>query len=207
MEQLIAKLLGDFEKGFLDRRQLIRSLALFASGAAAPALALAQNPTPSAPVAPAKAPAFKTMELDHISYQVKDYRVTRDFYADLMGMEVANDNGKTQCELRFGNSMLLARNHFRPRGGGEAPAAAPATLPNGRPAPTSLVDHISYRIYSWDTDQIREELVRRGLAKSDLRSDVGGGPNYSSFHVSDPDGFNLQISGWAGPNDSVNKKK
>ena len=69
------------------------------------------------------------------------------------------------------------------------------------------MDHIAYRIYSWDTDQVREELIRRGLATATLRPDTGGGPDYSSFHVSDPDGFNLQISGWAGPGDSVNQKK
>jgi catechol 2,3-dioxygenase-like lactoylglutathione lyase family enzyme len=201
MEHIIAKLLRDFESGFMNRRQLIQSLALAATAALPGGVALAQSPT-AAP----HGPAFKTVELDHISYQVKDYRVTRDFYADLMGMEVANDNGRNQCELKFGNSILLARNRRQPAAEGAAPpsGAPPAAA---RPTPTSLVDHLAYRVHNWDTDQVREELVRRGLAKTTLRPDTGGGPNYSSFHVSDPDGFNLQISGWAGPNDSVNTKK
>jgi catechol 2,3-dioxygenase-like lactoylglutathione lyase family enzyme len=212
MEQIITKLLRDFEDGFLNRRQLIQNLAL-AFSAALGGKAYAQTPAGK----PAGAPdsPFNTIELDHISYQVNDYRVTRDFYADLMGMEVKNDNGKTQCELYFGKSMLLARNHFRPRGEAEAgatPAAAPApsAAPQAgrRPAPTSLVDHIAYRIYNWDTDQVREELMRRKLLADTVKPDTGGGiPGYSSFHVSDPDGFNLQISGWAGPKDSVSKKK
>ncbi len=209
MEQIITKLLRDFEDGLLNRRQLIQNLAL-AFSAALGGKAFAQTPAGK----PAGAPdsPFKAAELDHISYQVNDYRVTRDFYAELLGMEVKNDNGKTQAELYFGNSMLLARNHFRPRGGeaaGSAPAAAAATPQAGaRPAPTSLVDHISYRIYNWDTDQVREELMRRNLLKEGARPDTGGGiAGYSSFHVSDPDGFNLQISGWAGPKDSVSKKK
>jgi catechol 2,3-dioxygenase-like lactoylglutathione lyase family enzyme len=207
MEQMITKLIRDFEDGFLNRRQLIQNLAL-AFSAALGGKALAQTPAGK----PAGAPdsPFKAAELDHISYQVNDYRVTRDFYAELMGMEVKNDNGKTQCELYFGSSMLLARNH-RPRGGetaGSTPATA-ATPPAGnRPAPTSLVDHIAYRIYNWDTDQVREELMRRKLLTENARPDTGGGiSGYSSFHVSDPDGFNLQISGWAGPKDSVTKKK
>ena len=55
--------------------------------------------------------------------------------------------------------------------------------------------------------QVREELLRRKLMKDTTKPDTGGGiPGYSSFHVSDPDGYNLQISGWAGPKDSVNKK-
>jgi catechol 2,3-dioxygenase-like lactoylglutathione lyase family enzyme len=173
MENLIAKLLRDFEDGFLNRRQLIQSLAVAATAAGA-SRAYAQTPAGAAAAgastSAAHSPAFKTIELDHVSYQVKDYRVTRDFYAGLMGMEVANDNGKNQCELRFANSMVIARNRRQPSGDSTAPAPAAG----GRPQPTSLVDHIAYRVYNWD---------------------------------SDPDGFNLQISGWAGPNDSVNKKK
>jgi catechol 2,3-dioxygenase-like lactoylglutathione lyase family enzyme len=188
----IAKLLHDFENGFMNRRQLVHSLA-FAAVAAAPAgVALAQNPVqnPSAAPAagapsPAHSPAFKTVELDHISYQVKDYRVTRDFYADLMGMEVTNDNGKTQCELHFGNSMLLARNRRPPTDGAAAPGTSGAAPASNRPPTTALVDHIAYRIYNWDTDQVKDGLMRRGLAAATLRPDTGGGiPNYSSFHVS-----------------------
>jgi catechol 2,3-dioxygenase-like lactoylglutathione lyase family enzyme len=216
MEQMITKLLRDFEDGFLNRRQLIQNLGLAFSAALA---GKASAQTPAGQSGGTKDSPFKTVDLDHISYQVNDYRVTRDFYAELMGMEVKNDNGTSQCELYFGNSMLLARNHFRPRGGeaaGATPPAAPATPaapasanPQGRrPAPTSLVDHIAYRIYNWDTDQVREELLRRKLLTENARPDTGGGiPGYSSFHVSDPDGFNLQISGWAGPKDSVTKKK
>ncbi len=206
MEHLIVKLVRDFEDGLLNRRQLVQTLGM-AFTAALGGKAIAQ--TPAGQSAGTKDSPFKTIELDHISYQVNDYRVTRDFYAELMGMEVKNDNGKTQCELYFGNSMLLARNHFRPRGGDAAtPAAPPAGDRPPRPAPTSLVDHIAYRIYNWDTDQVREELMRRKLLTENARPDTGGGiPGYSSFHVSDPDGFNLQISGWAGPKDSVTKKK
>jgi catechol 2,3-dioxygenase-like lactoylglutathione lyase family enzyme len=214
MEQIITKLLRDFEDGFVNRRQLIQNLAL-AFSAALGGKAYAQTPAGQ----PAGAPdsPFKTIELDHISYQVNDYRVTRDFYAGLMGMEVKNDNGKTQCELYFGSSMLLARNHFRPRGGETAGSTPPAAVTppaaatpqaGNRPVPTSLVDHIAYRIYNWDTDQVREELTRRKLLTENARPDTGGGiSGYSSFHVSDPDGFNLQISGLAGPRDSVTKKK
>jgi catechol 2,3-dioxygenase-like lactoylglutathione lyase family enzyme len=209
VEQIIAKMLREFEDGFVNRRQLIQNLALAAT-AALSGKALAQ--TPAGQSAGTKDSPFKTVDLDHISYQVSDYRVTRDFYADLMGMEVKNDTGR-QCELYFGNSMLLARNR-RSAGraeGASTPAAPPAaeTARGGsRPPVTSLVDHIAYRIYNWDTDQVRDELLRRKLLTDNARPDTGGGiAGYSSFHVSDPDGFNLQISGWAGPKDSVTKKK
>ena len=101
MENIIAKLLGDFENGKMSRRQLIQSLALAATATS----------TASAAVEPSRqAGGFKTISLDHISYSVADYAKTRDFYSDLMGMTVAGDNGTNQCQLQFGDSLVIARN-------------------------------------------------------------------------------------------------
>ena len=109
-----------------------------------------------------------------------------------MGMKVSNDNGTSQCLLEFGESLLIARNH-RERPGQPPPAERKAT-----------VDHISYKIESWNTDAVKSELERRGLTP---RLDTGGDtPNYVSFHVDDPDGFDLQISGIAEPGDSQYEK-
>jgi catechol 2,3-dioxygenase-like lactoylglutathione lyase family enzyme len=172
MEQIISLLLQDFESGRMTRRELVQKLAIAATASsvvasAAPALA---------------ANGFKTLSLDHISYQVANYKRTRDFYADLLGMQVLNDNRTNQCELHFGESMIIARN--RP------PAAT-----------TSRVDHIAYRIDDWNTDRVKAELEHRALKP---RLDTGGtSPNYASFHVQDPDGFDLQISGTAKPGDSA----
>src|SRR5579863_8639385 len=125
MEHIIAGLLQDFENGRMSRRQLIQSLAL--AGAAASAAAFGTVPV-------AAATGLKAISVDHISYRVPDYRRTRDFYADLMGMKVTDDTG-TQCELRFGDSMITARN---PR----PPQAGQAVDPNFKP----VVDHIAYTI-------------------------------------------------------------
>ena len=179
MEQVLSGLVRDFETGRISRRQLIQGLAIAAAAAYAPKGSLA-----------AQGGGFKTIELDHISYQVKDYRVTRDFYSSLMGMSVSDDNGKNQCELHFGNSLLIARNHFHRPG-------QPVD-----PDPKPLVDHIAYRIADWDTDRVKAELEKRGL-KPTLDTNAGpNDPHYVSFHVQDPDGFNLQISGHAKPGDS-----
>ena len=122
MEQIIAKLLRDFEDGFLNRRQLIQNLGI-AFTAALGGRAYAQ--TPAGNPAGTKDSPFKTVELDHISYQVNDYRVTRDFYADLMGMEVKNDNGKTRCVRQL---HTAGAESFRPRGG-ETAGATPRLPP------------------------------------------------------------------------------
>jgi catechol 2,3-dioxygenase-like lactoylglutathione lyase family enzyme len=109
--------------------------------------------------------------VNHISYQVQDYARTRDFYADLLGMGVKQDNGRNQCYMTFGDTFLLPR--------------------NGRPGPdgkvTPRVDHMAYTIETWDKDEVEAELKRRGL---NPRPDTP-----DSFHVHDPDGFDLQISG------------
>ena len=174
------RLVRDYEAGRLTRRQLIQGLTFAAAAAFAPGDAAAQARR-----------GFQTLNLDHISYQVSDYKKTRDFYADLMGMKVTDDNGTSQCFLHFDDALLIARNR-RPRPGESADQT-------GRP----LVDHIAYKIDNWDTDTVKAELERRGLQP---RLDTNGGPNYVSFHVQDPDGFDLQISGTARPGDSQYKK-
>ena len=162
MEHIIAKLLEDFERGKMSRRQLIKSLALSATAASAAA---------AAPLAAAAegGKGFKAIAVNHISYQVADYGKTRDWYVGLLGMTVSGDNGR-QCNLSFGNqgTWLLPRNA---REAGSAPK----------------VDHIAYTIETWDKDAVKAELERRGLSP---RPDTE-----NSFHVKDPDGFDVQISG------------
>ena len=169
METTIATLLKEFEDGKMSRRQLIQSLAVLAM--AGPAAA--QTPTPS------RAP-WKTVWLDHISYAVTDYKKSVEFYKNLMGWEVQNDNGKNQASMRIGNiGEIIIRNRRAPAAG------APA-----RPEPTGVINHISYGIEPWDTDKVKAELERRGL---NPRPDMQG-ENFKSFHVLDPDGWDLQIS-------------
>jgi catechol 2,3-dioxygenase-like lactoylglutathione lyase family enzyme len=99
MENLIEKLLHDFEQGKMTRRQLVQSLAVTAAAASAVAT----------PAAAAEGKVLNATNINHISYQVADYAKTRDFYAGLFGMKVTEDDGK-QCRLVFGNNILIARN-------------------------------------------------------------------------------------------------
>ena len=137
---------------------------------------------------------LKAISVDHISYRVPDYRRTRDFYAGLLGMKVTDDTG-TQCELRFGDSMITARNP-RPRPGQPVD-----------PDPKPTVDHIAYTIADWDTGAVKAELDRRGLKPRLDLGDAASAPNYVSFHIKDPDDYDVQISGVAQPGDSQSRKK
>lgn len=185
METVIAALLRDFEAGKTSRRQLIQSLALVAAGATLPTQALTAIP-PRLPTPK----GFTTIALDHISYQVKDYQRTRDFYASLMGMKVSDDDPqRQQCYLHFGDvPMVIARNRRARQGETLDPNAGPR------------VDHIAYRIDNWNTDAVKAELEARGLTP---RLDRGALPEVASFHVADPDGFDLQISGVVQKGDSL----
>ena len=157
MESFIAKLLQDFEQGKMDRRQLIKSLALAATAAAA-----------AAPAASAAGKPLEALYVNHISYQVNDYKKVRDFYVDLLGMKVTEDDGK-QCRLVFGNNMLIPRNRA-----------------NGGPG---KVDHIAYTVTNWDSEKegLEAELKRRNLTYT--------GSGKTSFQVKDPEGMGVQFGG------------
>ena len=135
-------------------------------------LAAAAAATSTATTAQAAAPA-NAISINHVSMQVADYTKTRDFYAGLFGMKVTNDDGKTQCRLTFGDNIVIARNA------------------SSRPGGKVGVDHIAYTLANWDTDKtvkpaVEAELKRRGL---NIRTTEG------SFHVQDPDGFEVQMGG------------
>jgi catechol 2,3-dioxygenase-like lactoylglutathione lyase family enzyme len=179
MESVIAGLLTDFEKGKMTRRQLIQSLALAAAAAGPVAAAGAQG---AQTIPPAAGPAaFKTVWLDHISYAVTDYRRSTAFYRDLMGWEIKNDDGKQQCTMKIGDiGEIIIRN----KRDGAAPTGQAA-----QPV-TGVINHVSFGIDKWNTDGVKAELEKRGLKP---RPDMVG-DNFKSFHVKDPDGWDLQIS-------------
>jgi catechol 2,3-dioxygenase-like lactoylglutathione lyase family enzyme len=151
----------DFEQGKMNRRQLVQSLSVAAAAAAVPTTVIGA-------AAPAPTGKLEAGYVNHISYSVNDYAKCRDFYADLLGMKVTEDNGE-QCRLVFGNNILIPRNRS-----------------NGGPA---RVDHIAYTVINWDRekDAFEEQLKRRGLQYT--------GTARTSFQVKDPEGMGVQFGG------------
>jgi len=134
---------------------------------------LALAATATSTVGTAEAAPANAVSINHVSMQVADYTKTRDFYAGLLGMKISDDDGKTQCRLTFGDNILIPRNA--------------SSRPGGKPG----VDHIAYTLANWDSDKsvkpaVEAELKRRGL---NIRVTEG------SFHVQDPDGFEVQMGG------------
>ena len=178
MEHLIDGLLRAFETGGLTRRELIKSLAA-AAVAASPTLSASSEASTIPP--PAGPAPWKTLRLDHISYSVSDYRRSAAFYRDLMGWEISKDNQRSQCSLKIGDAgVIIIRNSHGTAGRGR----------QATPRVTGAIDHMAWGIHPWDTNTVRAELERRGLKP---RPDMIG-EAFKSFHVKDPDGFDLQIS-------------
>ena len=134
-------------------------------------LALAATATSTAATVEA-APA-NAVSINHVSMQVADYTKTRDFYVGLLGMKVSDDDGKTQCRLTFGDNILIPRNA------------------SSRPGGKAGVDHIAYTLANWDTDKSVKPAVEAELNRRKLNIRVTEG----SFHVQDPDGFEVQMGG------------
>jgi len=146
--------------------------------------------------APFDKTAWKTLFVDHISFQVSNYKEAAAFYEALIGWKPGQDEG-SQNEVKIGNfGGAIIR-----RGGGGGGRGAAAPDPSAPPPPRrASIDHIAFGITPWDADAVKAELDKRGL---NARVDMGGAPNtleamrtakYQSYHTTTPNGFDLQIS-------------
>jgi catechol 2,3-dioxygenase-like lactoylglutathione lyase family enzyme len=169
MEHIVDSLLRDFEEGKMNRRQLIRSLAV-ASGAGA-----VGSLTPSAMAA---GTSLTPVGINHISYRVANYAKTRDFYSGLLGMKVSNDDG-TKCRLGVGGISIVAQP-------GE----------DERTRRTPLIDHIDYNMDN-SQEEIFAALKSHGVVLEhginhppSNKAKAGS----TSIQVQDPDGFHVTLS-------------
>src|SRR3954470_23139086 len=181
MQDILTRLFAELDRRAISRRQLLQTLGLAALGAPLGA-ALGQgrcrdthNETPACDttaIAPVFRPTgWKTVLLDHLSMQVADYPKEAAFFNALVGWKIRDDDG-TKATLDIGDFGGIVI-----RGG--LPAGA-------RP----IVDSFCFGIEPWDAKQVEKELRARGLTP--VADNDGKG--FESFHVKDPDGFDLQIS-------------
>lgn len=125
----------------------------------------------TAPIKPVfTSTGWKTIALEHITFSVPDYRKEAAFYVALMGWTLRSDDGK-QALLDMGTWG----------------SAIFTTAPGSKKA---VVSGYGFVITPWNAKTVETELRKRGLtpvAEND-------GKGFESFHVKDPDGFDLQIS-------------
>jgi len=92
MQMLIEKMLNDFERGTLTRRQLAATLTGIAAAAAMPVPALA-------------APSLKAITLNHVTVKVPNLQKTSKFYQEFFGMKLAQQS-ETIHILSVGESFF-----------------------------------------------------------------------------------------------------
>ena len=140
---------------------------------------------------------WKTVWLDHFSFNASNYKRSASFYASLLGWAPTYDEG-SQNELlmgEVGDIIVRGGNPLDP-GFGQGPVRRAA----------GQIDHISFGIAPWDTDGVKAALEKRGLRAQIDTSSRHLGPDgtyvpdeihtaqFKSYHTATPNGFNLQIS-------------
>jgi len=135
-------------------------------------------------ITPVFAPTgWKTVSLEHVTFRVAEYQKEAAFYIALMGWTLRSDDGK-QAVLDIGDwgSVIFKQTpaeSFDAAGGG------------GRGGPVhAVVESFCFGIEPWNAKSVEAELRARGLTPVAERD----GKGFESFHVKDPDGFDLQIS-------------
>src|ERR1700687_5539675 len=104
-------------------------------------------------------------------------------------MKVLRDNG-SECRLRFGDNILITRNHDR------------GIQARNQPSGTPKADHIAYTIANWDTDKnvkgaVEAELKRRRVNVEEdepCRENPRAGEE-PRFLGGGPDRFPVQMGG------------
>lgn len=93
MDTRIASLVEQFERGGLNRRQLIKALSMLVAAAGA------------APAA-AQAPSLTGTRIDHVSVLVSDLQKSQAFYQSVFGMKPISEDKPNQI-LRLGNDRTI----------------------------------------------------------------------------------------------------
>ncbi len=182
----------------LSRRRMLRILAAATAGISFAPVVVGQGycrdgyetkacPLPSevatAPIKPVFAPTgWQTTAIDHLSFQVADYRKEAAFYAALLGWTLRSDDG-TQAILDIGDWASVIFKQASPGFLQKEPASS-----DGSPV-HAVVDSIGFVIAPWNAKEIGVQLRKRGLAAV-AENDAHG---FESYRTKDPDGFDLQI--------------
>jgi catechol 2,3-dioxygenase-like lactoylglutathione lyase family enzyme len=149
---------------------------------------------------PFAATNWTTRFVDHLSFEVADYRRSTAFYQALLGWQVRGAPGPGPAWPDSPNSFTVLISDTAGaiiRNGASAQTNRGNAAPPANNAVTGTIGHISFGIAPWDKDRVRAELIERGLVyningQREPRADMAGG--LESYHVPDAMGWDLQIS-------------
>ena len=95
MERVFSRLIDQYDRGRLSRRELMAGLLAVAGAAgAAGEVSAAENPT------------FEATRLNHIALSVTDVARSRDFYVEHLGLKVTSDSAPRSCFLDCGPNFV-----------------------------------------------------------------------------------------------------
>jgi hypothetical protein len=201
MSDELSSLPEAFDRSRLSRRQLLKGLGAVAMAPAASAFAM-QAPATDAPVKPPFEPTgWKTVLLDHLSCKVVDHEKEAAFYNSLMNWGVRSDDAQ-ESVLDIGDfGSIVIHGGYQPSADAiaaekaqydrRAAAAKQRGTEMGPFVPRSTVfDGFCWGIDQWDAKKVEAALKARGL--NPVADNQGH--DFQSFHVKDPDGFDVQIS-------------
>ena len=185
MEGFVAHKLNEFEQGKISRRKLIETLTFAATTAYATGSAGA-----------AESPGLKAALVNHISYTCPNFRQAADWYAKVFNLDQIGARDK-DVAMPFGKKgdqpynvaakdVALTHLIIRTRDLNAPPAAGEAP----RPKVQAVVDHIGYTVADFDREKAKADLKAMGV------ENVRDGGLYS-LHMTDPFGYDVQISGLA----------
>jgi len=130
---------------------------------------------------------IRIREIDHVVLRVSNVERMLAFYRDVLGCAVErrrDDIGLIQ--LRAGRSLvdLVPVDSVLGRPGGRAPGA------EGR-----NVDHICFRIETFDERELLAHLDRYGVAAGEVGTRYGAEGDGPSMYVTDPEGNVVELKG------------
>ena len=186
MEGFIATKLDDFAQGKISRRKLIETLT-----SAVTALCAAEDAK-----AASADPALKVALVNHVSYTCPNFKEAADWYSKVFNLDQVGAT-KNDVALPFGkkgekpygvtaNDVPLSFLIIRSRDG-NAPAGAGQ---EPRRKSRAIVNHVGYTVADFERNRVRDQLKAMGV------DNVRDGGLYS-LHMTDPFGYDVQISGLA----------
>ena len=125
------------------------------------------------PVA-ARGTKLKAVGINHFSFDVHDYNKLRDFYGDLLGMQVSERTDKTECRFQCGDTFFYLRNSAHST---QASTTSRFRLSRGKNQNDPTIA---------GAPTVAAELKRRGIK---TLADAKG------VMIKDPEGFVVQLVG------------
>ena len=114
----------------------------------------------------ASAAGLQAGSINHVSILVSDLQRSIDFYRRVFGLSVVNEDKANQI-VRLGVGKILVSIRREP--------------------PAGLVDHFAIGVERFNKESVTRDLKELGLTPAE-NLEFG-------FHVKDPDGVNVQITG------------